>query len=98
MKGVTNWIEGKDTIHSNSLLFQCELNRNDEEVLLRVQADLMSLEIDGNTDLCCEVAIELQKIYETELFVFAEDSLPEVLSLQGVSTINEVIRLLHLKG
>lgn len=98
MTNVTGWDEGCDTIHSNSLLFQSKINRNNQEALIHLQADLMSIMIDGDTDLCCQIAIELQSLYETELYIYAEESLPEVVSLQAVSTTEGIISLLKLRG
>ena len=59
LDGLANWREGAETIHADSLLFQCEVHRSGVSVLIRVDTDLLGLYIEGDTDLCCDVAIEL---------------------------------------
>lgn len=97
LKGVCNWKERKETIHEDTLLFQCEVHRHGDEIAIRVDKDLMCISVDAFCDLGPEVALEIGRSYSGNFFAFSEESSPDFVALCSVRTAAELANGLKLR-
>ena len=80
------------------LLFECELADEKQYAPLPVQfrREGQSLSIGADRQLGLRAALLLQQLYTDEIFAVSEESLPNMVSLKEVATIEELARSLGL--
>ncbi len=96
LPGTLSCCEGDETIHSETILFQCELQRNEKDLSIRVQKSQPSAVIEGDSELALHVAIELQRNYGEEIYAISEASAPEVFGLSTVTAPSDLAAKLRV--
>jgi hypothetical protein len=95
LHGVSNWREGADTA-VNDMLFDCVFRFNQERTTVVVpKGDLSFISIWGTGDASLQAALEVQRGYESPVYVAVSESPGNIVDLSTVSSLDELRKRLR---